>query len=172
MTFNTIAAGAVVFFVIAMIFLAVKYKNATLDKAAMLPGESVLFEDHDGRFADLPIKHGAVNTLYYRKAVVRITNHRLLIAQSAPGSSTVARIQFAIYHDPESIPMGFGERFKDGYMSFVAGPSQMQFVTEANKRMLKIASNIPPDYSNLYPVYILIDSPNLDQYVKALKIRN
>ncbi len=67
----------IIVFIGVMFFIAILYRNSTLDKLAMLPGETVLFEEKRVRVEQA----GSPRSTIFINCIVRITDRRIIHSQ-------------------------------------------------------------------------------------------
>jgi len=67
----------IIIFFVALVFVALLYRNSTLDKLPLLTGEKVLFEENGVRVE----QGGSPRSVIYINCIIRITDMRIIIAQ-------------------------------------------------------------------------------------------
>lgn len=162
MTTAVLSAFAVLFLSLVA-YGRVKFRHATLATVVTLPGEQVLFEDTEARFGQVGYATGAVNRVVFLRAVVRVTNKRVLVAQPALLASGHRVIRYAVYTG--TVPTDLGAAYVDGYLSFPSGPGGFTTTTHGGGPVLKI---VPAQPGPPLPLHLLIKSPRLDEYRAAL----
>jgi hypothetical protein len=163
---------SVVLVAFALLFLGVviyssfRFRHLTLATTAPLPGEAVHFEDEAARFSEQPYHAALVTSLTFLRAVVRVTNRRVLIAQPALLSRKQRVIRFAVFTSP--VPPELGDPLRDGYVTFSTAPDHVSVVEHRGRRVLRI---VPTDPGFTKPQYVLLESPRLDEYWALLSNR-
>ena len=152
-----------VVFLSAIVYGRLKFRHATLATVVPLADEQVLLEDETARFSELPFAAAVVNTLVFMRAVVRVTNRRVLISQPALFAPKQRMIRFAVFTSP--VPPELGSALVDGYLTFSTTPERITLGVHKGRRVLKI---VPTEAGPPTPQYLLIVSPRLDEYVRAL----
>jgi hypothetical protein len=153
-------------FLSAVVYGRLKFRHATLATVVPLPGERVLLEDEQARFAELPFHAAVVNALVFVRAVVRVTDRRLLIAQPALFAPQQRMIRFAVFTSP--IPTELGSALVDGYLSFATTRDRLTVGEHKGRRVLKL---VPSEPGPPTPQYLLIESPRLEEYLDALGLQ-
>ena len=153
-----------VVFLALVIHGRLRYRHTTLATLEPLPDETLLFEDDAAHFSAYAFNAPPRGPFVFQRAVVRVTDRRIVVAQPALFSSSQRVIRYAIFTGP--IPAALGSVLVDGYLSFVAGDAR---VTEVQgRRVLEVA---PAQAGAPYPRYVLIESPRLDEYEAAVTRR-
>jgi hypothetical protein len=160
---TAVLSGFTVLFLSLVVYGRVKFRHATLATVVPLSNERVLFDDTEARFSQLGYATGAVNTLVFLRAVVRVTNRRVLVAQPALLAASQRVIRYAVFTGP--VPPDLGAAHVDGYLSFSSGPGNFTTTMDGGRRVLKI---VPAQPGPPLPQYLLIESPRLDEYLAAL----
>jgi len=73
----TLNAIIIIIFLCLIMLIAIFYRNSTLDRLELLPGESLLFEEKGVKVEQA----GAPSTAVFIGCIVRVTNARIIIAQ-------------------------------------------------------------------------------------------
>ncbi|MFO0694989.1 MAG: hypothetical protein U0230_15630 [Polyangiales bacterium] len=136
------------------------FRHMRLDTVRLLPGEQVLFELHDVKFSELPYRAAHYTSFYFQTCLVRVTNHRLLLAQQAligkdPATAVIA---FALYRTP--IPEGFGTSYLDGFRSFVVDKEEILMETVQGHKVISLFPESPGP--NL-PIKIMLETHERDR---------
>lgn len=157
--------------VIALVaFIAASYRFYTLDALALLPGENILFEDASARWSSLPYRHATIQGFFFQRCVVRLTDRRLVVAVPALFQPAKKFVMALLYHSPQAIP-------EEGGTDLGAGPllrillAESRVETMKGERVLKLVTDQDEVQNSPFPpVYTLIKSARLDDYLAQLKI--
>jgi len=102
----------VLVFIAVMIVMAVMYRKSTLDKLAALQGEEVLFEEPGLRVEQA----GAPEITVFINSLVRVTNHRIVIAQKTLLGNKYP-LRHVITYDRMKRDTDLSETLKKGYIT-------------------------------------------------------
>lgn len=159
------------FFLCAMI-AAYFWRGAYLEKLAPLPGETVLYEEHGIRFAEL----GRRGPIYYPMATVRVTNQRIITSQRTLFVKHHHRLQHVVHyaalpHTPA--PDYLQGALTTGYKTFCTTKQLITFESMNDKPVIRITPAESIDFENagfFSPCVVLIYPKSVDPFRQALGI--
>jgi hypothetical protein len=102
-----------IIFCIALVTIALFYRNSTLDKLNMLPDENILFQETGKRVE----QSGSPRTVIFINCIVKVTDKRIIIAQKMLFSKKYA-LRHVIFYDQMSGSTDLKASFKKGYLTF------------------------------------------------------
>ena len=143
----------------------------TLDALPLLPGENVRFDDASARWSSLPYQHAVVQGFFFQRCVVRLTDRRLVIAVPALFQPSKKYVVAILYHSPQAIPEeGGGTDLGSGPVVRVL-VQESRVETKKGERVLKLVTDQNEIRNSPYPpIYTLIESARLDDYLTQLGI--
>jgi hypothetical protein len=146
------------------LIMAWRYRNARLDRLALLDGETICFDDDQARYAVIgrrPTRHAP----RFARAIVRVTSERLIVAEP---SGRIARLRWAVYH-AGPVPNGMGDAWTDGYVSFATSASCVSVELRDARRVLSLAPVDGASPVDGVPERISVESPRLGEYLAVLR---
>jgi hypothetical protein len=155
--------GSFVVFIIVMIIISRKWKKNTLDTIELLPGERALFDD-DCR-VEMQVGPSREN---FRRARVRVTNQRLIVAQRGMGKKDWFLVRYVIHHLGRSAPEGIGGgALRTGYVTYSTIPQNMSVVDDDGPCL-----RIEPygDAPMGAPTRLFVRTDQIDRYRGALQV--
>ncbi len=168
MTIWWILAGVII---IIMFLIGRKFKNATLDKLALLSGEKILFETEAGKV----VSQTGPRPMMFPRCFVRVTNKRIIVAQHTlfEKKNAVLPLRYVINYaataeDPNKSGYG-GGALKTGYITLTTTVEQIQAVTEKNKTYVEIKPQSPPGWTTGVPYYVRIFTERAEDCLSVLK---
>lgn len=162
MTIWWIAAGIII---IVMILLGRRFKNSTLDKLPLLPGEKILFEDEVKKV----IEQTGPQPMMFPRCFVRVTNQRIIIAQHTlfGGKSSRLPIRYVIYFGKRADSTGYGGgALKTGYVTFTTVKEKIKIGSEKEKQYIEITPSETPGPTTGVPHYVNIFTERTGEYLK------
>lgn len=155
----------VVFFLVALL-LGRRFKNATLDKLPLLPGEKILFDDECGKVMAQTGPKPAV----WPKSIVRVTNMRIIVAQHALFKPAHMPLRYVIHYDKNTeLPKGYGgAAFKTGYITFKTKPELIKLGSHKGKQYVEINPESKPGAMSGIPFYVRIYTDRPNDYIKMI----
>lgn len=169
LTVGVLIGFAVLVVVVAVITNATR-KQYTLESLPLLPGELVHFDDSDAAVSALGQNHAAHIAFVFRKAVVRLTDRRLIVSVGGLFQPSKKIVIYIAYHGGAPIPdSGGGSDMINGQLFRIdASNSHIETVNDS-MQALKLRSDLNElKNSPLPPLYLLIASPRLMDYLPAL----
>jgi hypothetical protein len=145
------------------LYLAWRHRDARLDRLSLKEGEELCFDDEEARFAAVGKNRHTGKAPSFRRAVVRLTSERLIVAEPM---GPITRMRWAVYHRGV-LPDAVGNAWTDGYVSFATSPAHISVQLEANKRCLRIRPN-GETTAGPAPEHLAIESPRLGEYMAVL----
>ena len=133
MTINTII---ILIFIVLLIVVAILYRNSTLDKLQLLPGEKILFEESSVRVEQA----GSPGSVIFFNCIVRVTNSRIIIAQKMLFRNRYALRFVIIYSDSENVT-DLKNTFMSGFIVMKVSAQEIKFSTGDGSSTVTI--NIP-----------------------------
>lgn len=155
-----IAVGVVI---ALWLYLTWRHRDARLDRLSLREGEELCFDDEQARFATVGRNRNTGKAPSFRRAVVRLTSERLIVAEP---TGPVTRLRWAVYHRG-AMPDDVGNAWSDGYVSFATSPSHISVQLEAKRRCLRIRPK-GETTAGAAPEHLAIESPRLGEYMKVL----
>ena len=151
-------------FVIFVIILQRKWKNATLDKLVLYPDEKVIFDDES---ALVELKASPrVDVL--PGSVIRVTDRRIIISQKALGRKDMKIMKYVIDYTGAPSPEGMaGGALKTGYISYRTIPQKLSIIEEKGSPLFRIE---PQEEGIGIPVWLHIKTEDIERYRNALGI--
>ncbi len=155
-----IIVGAVL---VLWLYLTWRHRDARLDRISLREGEELRFDDDEARFAVIGKNRRSGKAPSFRRAVVRVTSERLIVAEPM---GPVTRLRWSIYHRG-ALPADVGNAWSDGYVSFATSPAHISVQLEAARRCLRIR---PKGHTTAGPTpeHLAIESPRLGEYLPVL----
>jgi len=149
-------------FVVLVIIMQRKWKNATLDKLELLAEEKVLFDDES---AVVKLK-ASPRVDILPGSVIRVTDHRIIIAQKALGRKNTMIMKYVIDYTGAPPPEGMaGGALKTGYISYRTISQKLSIIEENGISILRIE---PLREETGIPVWLHIESEDIERYRNAL----
>jgi hypothetical protein len=130
MSVNMIVIG--IFFFI-LIIIAVAYRNSTLDKLPLLPGEEILFEESGIRVE----QEGSPESAVFINCIVRVTDSRIIIAQKTLFSKKYA-LRHVISYKGRDESTSLKATFKKGYLNMTITVSNFSITESGNNSIIRI----------------------------------
>ncbi|MFC1670108.1 hypothetical protein ACFL20_06910 [Spirochaetota bacterium] len=132
--YRTIFISLFIVLMIVLFIISRKWKNITIDKLELLPGENLLFDDEECR---VKLKAGpGIDIL--PKCYVRVTDRRIIIGQKTLGRKNMYMIRYIIHYTGMTAPDGFaGGALKTGYITYRTIPQEMK-IMEEKETLLRI----------------------------------
>ena len=124
-----------VFFAV-MFVLAVLYRKSTLKHLAMMPDETILFEETGVTVEQA----GSPRSVRFPKCIVRVTNHRIIIAQKTLFGNTMV-LRHVITYDRYAKNTDLRATLTKGYLVMQITPAQVQLEEQSGKT--KVTITIP-----------------------------
>ncbi len=157
---------SVVLFFVAAILWGRRYKNATLDKLELLPGEKILFDDECGKV----MAQAGPKPALWPKSIVRLTNYRMIIAQHALFKPEYMPIRYVINHNENAkLPAGYGGgALKVGYITFATKPELIKIAADKEKQYIEINPDTKPGAMTGIPFYVRIFTDRPNDYMKMI----
>ena len=152
--------GAVI---VLWLYLTWRHRDARLDRVDLQDGEELCFDDDQARFAVFGKHRKAGKAPAFRRAVVRLTSERLIVAEP---TGPINRLRWSVYHGG-SLPEGIGSVWSDGYVSFATSPAHISVQLDAARRCLRIRPSGPAS-AGPTPEHLTIESPRLGEYLGVL----
>jgi hypothetical protein len=154
---------ALLVFVLLLVGVAIAYRNATLDKLPPLPDEEILFEEDGVR-----VEQTGNRTALFFGCKVRLTNHRLIVAQKVLFQKKYALRHVVFYDDLVADGTDLGQSMRSGYVTTTLRRQDISLHKEDDKtyvlfpldgsaltagQAVKIHTNHPEEYEKaLAPV--------------------
>ncbi len=164
------------FVIFAAIFLgcamlgAVFWRGAYLEKLPLLPGETILYEEHGIHFEAL----GRRGPSYYPMATVRVTNQRIITSQRPLFARRSHQLHHVIYYtgaEPFAAPGSYlKQALKKGYKTFAITKQQIHFDTQKGAPVIRIHPTESPDDGPIAPCLVSIFPKNIENFRRALQI--
>jgi hypothetical protein len=133
MSVNLIITGI---FCVLLIMAAFLYRNSTLDKMPLLPGEKILFEEGGVRVE----QSGSPRSVIFINCIVRVTDMRIIIAQKMLLSKKYA-LRHLIAYNGLSGSTDLKTSFKQGYLNIAVTKSDVK-ISDAGG-ICTVSINIP-----------------------------
>lgn len=167
--FLTVIITIVVFLSI-MLLWGRKYKNSTLDKLELLPGEKILFDDECKKV----MAQAGPRPALWPKSIVRVTNKRIIIAQHALFKPSHMPLRYVIHYNKNTeLPGGYGgAALKTGYITFRTTPELVKIASEKDKQYIEINPEIKPGPMTGIPYYVRIFTERPNEYIKDVNSRH
>ncbi len=121
-------------FLAAMVFIAVMYRKATLDKLPLLPGEETIFEETVRRVE----QGGTRRQTVFPKCLVRVTTRRIVIAQKFAFNKSRYALRHVITYDRYSDTTDLGSTLKKGYIIMDINKSDLETIQEYDRQIIRI----------------------------------
>ncbi len=141
----TIIWIVVILFVVALVIISILSKSSTLDKLATLEGEKTLLEE-DSVTVEESVRGRSIKTVL-RNCVVRLTNKRLIVAQTVLFNKQKKFLRIVInYVDkgPELKAVGGAvlntETFKQGYLTLYTTKDRIAVEEKGGEKTLVITA--------------------------------
>ncbi|MFO0669856.1 MAG: hypothetical protein U0235_09565 [Polyangiaceae bacterium] len=171
MVFGVVASLFAVMAIAIVAFTVATRRFYTLDTLALLPEETVRFDDATARWSSLPYQHAVIQGFFFQRCVARLTDRRLVVAVPGlfqPSKKVVVAI---LYHSSDAIPEeGGGTDIGSGSLMRVR-LDESRVETMKGERVLKLVTDENELRNSPFPpVYTLIKSARLDDYLAALGI--
>lgn len=154
-----------VFFLVALL-LGRRFKNSTLDKLQLLPGEKILFDDECGKV----LAQTGSKPALWPKSIVRLTNKRIIISQHALFKPSHMPLRYVIHYDKNTeLPEGYGgAALKTGYITFRTKPELIKLGSHKDKQYIEINPDAEPGALSGIPFYVRIFTARPNDYVRML----
>ncbi len=126
---------AVILFFLVLVFIAFFYRKGTLDKLEGLKGESILAEEEPVRVEQT----GGPRTTIFPRCKIRLTTHRLIIAQKVPLRKHlyVLRAVILLYQGENRTELG--STLRSGYLQLALRPKELTIQEIASSLKVNIA---------------------------------
>lgn len=118
MSLNIIIIGI---FLIALVSIAVLYRNSTLDKLPLMTGEKILFEEGRVRVE----QGGSPRSVVFINCIVRVTNLRIVIAQKMLFSGKYA-LRHVIFFDETADSTDLKSTLQKGYLNMAVSKADLK----------------------------------------------
>lgn len=124
----------IIVFIGVMFFIAILYRNSTLDKLAMLPGETVLFEEKRVRVEQA----GSPRSTIFINCIVRITDRRIIIAQKLFLRKDKYALRHVISYNRGGDETDLKTTLAKGYLIFSVRRDEIKIEMEGEKKFIRI----------------------------------
>jgi len=118
MSVNLIIIGI---FCVLLIMITFLYRNSTLDKLPLLPGEKILFEEGEVRVE----QSGSPRSVIFINCIVRVTDKRIIIAQKMLLSKKYA-LRHVITYNGLTDTTDLKISLKEGYLNMTVEKSDVK----------------------------------------------
>ncbi len=126
----------VLIFFVLLLFMALLYRNSTLDKLVLMQDEQILFEE-----SGLRVKQsGSPRDVIYINCIVRVTGSRIIVAQKMLFRKQYA-LRFVITYNGLVNDADIMDTMKKGYIAMRVNTAAVQLAAEGGGGMVRI--NIP-----------------------------
>jgi hypothetical protein len=149
-------------FFAVMLVLALLYRKSTLKHLAMMPDETILFEE-TGVTVD---QAGSPRSVRFPKCTVRVTSHRIIIAQKTLFGNTMV-LRHVITYDRYAKNTDLRATLSKGYLVMQITPSQVSCAEGAEGTIVTIEI---PDSALTKGQYITYYTQYPEQYREIFSI--
>lgn len=116
-----------------MLIVGIVYRKSTLKHLAMMPDEAILFEETGVRVEQA----GSPRSVRFPKCIVRVTNHRIIIAQKTLFGNTMV-LRHVITYDRYAKNTDLRATLTKGYLVMQITPSQVKLEETEGKTRITI----------------------------------
>ncbi|HOP29409.1 MAG TPA: hypothetical protein P5120_09155 [Spirochaetota bacterium] len=124
----------ILIFIAAMFFIAILYRNSTLDKLPMLPGETVIFEEKSVRVEQA----GSPRSTIFINCIVRVTDRRIIVAQKLFLRKDKYALRHVISYSSGADETDLKTTFAKGYLNFSVRRDDVKIEREGEKDFIRI----------------------------------
>ena len=124
----------IIAFITAMLFIAILYRNSTLDKLPMLPGETAIFEEKGVRVEQA----GSPQSTIFINCIVRVTDRRIIIAQKLFLRKDKYALRHVISYSRGADETDLKTTFAKGYLNFSVRRDDVKIERDGEKDFIRI----------------------------------
>jgi len=154
----------IIIFIAAMFIVAILYRNSTLDKLPLLPGETILLEEKGLRIE----QGGSSRSTLFINCIVRVTERRIIIAQKLFLRKYKYALRHVITYSGTVDEIELKTVLKMGYLAFAINSSEISIEECERETYLKIKI---PESSLTRGQYVRIKTHDIEEYKKILRLR-
>ncbi len=123
----------IIIFIVLMVAMAFMYRNATLKKLPLFPGEYTLFEEKKVRVG----QKGTGQDTIFINCIVRVTNYRIIIAQKVLLGNTYA-LRHVITYNEYSEKTDLKKTLTRGFIIFTINHSNVKIIRDTKGTKIQI----------------------------------
>lgn len=152
----------IIVFIAAMFFIAILYRNSTLDKLPMLPGERILFDEKGVRAEQA----GSPRSTLFINCAVRVTDRRIIIAQKLLLRKDKYALRHVIGYNRGDEKTDLKTTLVKGYLNFYIRRDEINIEKEGEKTFIRI--DIPESVLTRSQ-YVRFSTSVPDEYKKIIE---
>lgn len=125
---------AVIIFFVIMVIIVFLYRNSTLEKLPLLPGEEILFEEQGVEVSQA----GAPQTAVFKNCMVRVTTRRIIIAQKVPMRKNYHVLRHVISYGAVDDETELDKSLRRGYLVMAQHLSELIYKDDGGEVLIRI----------------------------------
>ncbi len=163
---TTVIVGFAALMFVGWLVARNKWKNATLEKIGLMPGEKILLEEANIKIVSCT----SPRTVIFPRSVIRLTNQRIMIAQK-PLFGSGTGLRFVVqYNSKSELPTGYGGgALQNGFVTFGLLKNGIKIGEDKKAKYLELVPDEKSGYMNALPNFVRIYSTKISEYLNIIK---